>query len=192
VFNANPLPLIGWTPLPSGLERFAETAVPLRVICRDHSFAFFVDDEWIGEIDDDTIASGRYGFAAQNFGEKEKATFRLSRFTIESRPVEVEKIFLRWTAYVPVSGESRLNLARGFFDRGEFAAAIVQIRKIARQREATNEELMLLAEASLRLERYEMAMEAVETVLRRDGRHREALHEKAGLLYLMDRLDGPA
>ena len=192
IFNANPLPLIGWTPLPHDLGRWCEGTMPLRVICRDQSFSFFIDDEWIGEMDDETIAAGRYGFAAQNFDEKESAFFHLTRFVIESRPVEGEKIFLRWTAYVPVDSASRVNLARSFFDRGEFAAAVVQLKKAGKHKRATKEELLLLVEASIRLEQYEIALEAVEAVLAQDGECREALHEKANLLYLMNRLEEAA
>ncbi len=183
VFNGNPAPLIGWTanPLISPADN------QLRVIARGSHFSFYVDDEWIGEVDDDTIGSGRFGLAAQNYEERPQARFAFESLSLESRPIEVERAYARWVEVVPASAEHRLTLARGFAERQQYAAAVVQLRRGLRGRAGTAEELFLLAECLLRLRLYAEALEAVERTLRVDPGHEGALKEKANLLYLLDR-----
>ncbi len=110
VFNRNPVHLIEWTPVPSIEEGSAE----LRIIARDSTFSFYLSDEWLAEITDDTLTAGFIGFAAQNYEDKNEGSFFLENIKIESRPVEVEQEYLRWTRYIPVPPESRIALARTF------------------------------------------------------------------------------
>ena len=76
--NNHPVPLIEWTVLPAAPEPGTGER-RLRVIAHGSRFTFSVDDEWVGEIDDETIASGSAAFAAQNFEESERGNFRLRR-----------------------------------------------------------------------------------------------------------------
>ena len=86
LFNGNPLHLIEWTHSP----HIAPERVNLRVIAHDTHFSFFIDDEWVAEIDDESLQQGRIGIAGQNYGEEEKAVFHYHDLILESRPVEVE------------------------------------------------------------------------------------------------------
>ena len=61
VFNGNPMPLIGWTEIPSFSEVAPEQGMVVRAIVRGGSFSFYLDDEWIGEVEDETIPEGRVG-----------------------------------------------------------------------------------------------------------------------------------
>ncbi len=184
VFNGNPTPLIGWVANPL----IAEQGNLLRVIARGSHFSFYVDDDWIGEVEDDTIRAGRFGFAAQNYEERPRALFTLESLALEARPLEVEKAYFRWVEHVPASAEYRLALAQAFAGREQFAAAVVQLRKVLRGRRGKVEELFLLAECLMRLRLHAEALEAVERTLEAAPDHEGALQEKANLLYLLNRL----
>ena len=188
VFNGNPMPLVDWTPSPL----IEGGRLPLRIIARDNHFSFYISDHWICELDDDTVAEGRCGFAAQNYGEEQSGRFSLRRLLIESRPLAVEKAFLLWTEHVPINPTCRFNLARSFFNSGQFPASAVQLKKALRDRRGTAEEYALLGECLINLQAYEPALAAVERVLVLEPDHGEAPLEKANLLYLLGRLDDAA
>ncbi len=189
VLNGNPMRLIEWTPLPSFLNIDWVQSIPLRIIARGSAFSFYLDDEWIGEVTDDSIGEGRIGFAAQNYEEEVEARFYLKELSLDSIPVEVERAYFRWTGYVPISPEARVNLARTFFGQRQFEPVVVQMRRVFESRKGTAEEYMLLAEALVNLESYEPALRGVEQALDEDGDFVEALQEKANLLYLLNRFE---
>lgn len=189
VFNGTPMRLIEWTPLPSFLKIDWVQSIPLRIIARGSAFSFYLDDEWIGEVTDASISEGRIGFAAQNYEEEDEARFYLMELSLDSIPVEVERAYFRWTNYVPISPEARVNLARTLFGQRQFESAVVQMRRVFESRKGTAEEYMLLAEALVNLGSYEPALRAVEQALDEDGDFDEALQEKANLLYLLSRFE---
>jgi Flp pilus assembly protein TadD len=184
VFNGNPSPLIPWVEnaliAPGGND--------LRIIARGPHFSFYLDDEWIGEVEDETIGVGRFGFAGQNYDDKPQAAFVLESLALDARPVEVERAFYRWVEAVPASAAHRLTLARTFAGREQYAAAVVQLRRGLRGRTGVAEEQFLLAECLMRLRLHAEALQAVEQTLEVDPAHEGALQEKANLLYLLDRL----
>ncbi len=184
VFNGNPTPLIGWVANPL----IAAAGNPLRVIARGAHFSFYIDDDWIGEVEDDTIRAGRFGFAAQNYDEEPRALFALDSLVLEARPLEVEKAYFRWVERVPADPEYRLALAQAFAGQEQFAAAVVQLRRSLRGRRGKAEELFLLAECLMRLRLHADALDAVEKTLEAEPGHEGALQEKANLLYLLNRL----
>ena len=184
VFNGNPISLIDWTS-----SHLLETLKPsIRIIARDSHFSFYLGDEWVAEVNDETIAEGRYGFAAQNFNEEDTGRFYLKHFMIESRPIEVEKLFLGWTEHIPVNPEYRVNLARSFFTRGQFTAAAVQLKKALSTRQGTAEEYALLAECLVNLRNYVPALELIEKALKLKPDLTAAAREKANLLYLLGKM----
>ncbi len=183
LFNKHPMPLIEWTSLTEKPEGGAGE-IPLRIVGHGSHFSFYVDEEWVGEIEDETIPAGTLGFAAQNFSEAERAVFSLKSFAVEARPLVVEREYLRWVHYVPHSPAVRLALAETLFAMGNFGAAAVQLRRALAGREGTARERFLLAECYLRLSLIDAARAEIEEVLRREPAHRDALFEKANLLYL--------
>ena len=157
----------------------------IGIIAWDKSFSFYRNEEWIGEIEDDTIPEGRFGLAAQNFDERDTVLFRVERLCVESRPWEVEKVL---SAREGAAGfDSRMSLARSFYDRGQFAAAAVQVEKALKRGSGTAEDYALKAETLIQLKMYEPALGAVEKSIELGNFRDELLHEKASLLYLLDR-----
>jgi tetratricopeptide (TPR) repeat protein len=187
LFNNHPLTLIGWTALPEEIGeagREGGAGLGLRIIAHGSHFSFYVDEEWVGEVEDESLGTGAVGFAAQNFGESEKAAFRLRSFSLEARPVVVEREYLRWVHYMPHLPASRLALAETLYAQESYSAAAVQLRRGLKGREGGAREHFLLAECFLKLSLLDKAMEHIEEVLSREPAHKDALFEKANLLYL--------
>ncbi|MCX7028985.1 MAG: tetratricopeptide repeat protein [Spirochaetes bacterium] len=183
VFNNHQMPLVGWTPMPepSGPTRL------LRVVAHGTRFTVTVDGEWVGEIEDETLAEGAVCFAAQNYEERPDALFRLHRIAVDARPVEVEREHLRLSYYFPVQPAARLALAETLFAQGGHGAAAVQLRKALRGREGTPRERFLLAECYARMGANPLALEELDRVLAAEPAHNEARLEQAGVLYLSNR-----
>jgi tetratricopeptide (TPR) repeat protein len=189
LFNNHPLRLVEWTRLP-GAEEDAVEAAPraLRVVAHGSRIVFFVEEEWVAEIEDEHFTSGSIGFAAQNFAGAAAGRFRLRRLAIDARPLAVEREHHRATYYLPVSPAARLRLAETLFASGNANAAAVQLRKALKQREGSVRERFLLAECYARLSLYPESLAEVAWVLAREPRHPEARREQANLLYLANRL----
>jgi tetratricopeptide (TPR) repeat protein len=180
VFNRNPIHLIEWTPFPKTVDNTGE----LRIIVRDNSFSFFVGEEWVAERIDETIKTGFVGFAAQNYGDRERAIFYLDDMTLESRPVQVEQEYLRWNRYVPVVPESRITLARTYMDMGKHPEAVVQLKEAVRRLPDSAEAQLLLARAYTQLKAYPEALRCLDRVLELRSEDAQLALEKADVLFL--------
>ncbi len=180
VFNRNPLHLIEWTPVP----QIDQQDLELRIIANGDRFSFFIADEWIAELADDTLRQGYVGFAGQNYDEKSKAKFYLKRIRIESRPLVVEKEHLRWTRYIPASPESRITLARTLSDMGKFREAVAQLQSALGQGAGGAPEHLLLARAYMQLKAYTESVQTFDRCLELDPENTQAVLEKADVLFL--------
>lgn len=184
LFNNHPQHLIEWTrlPEPDGLTR------RLSLVAHGSHFSFVVDDEWVGEIDDEVLPAGGIGFAAQTFQGAQRGVFRLRRLAVDARPLDIEREHLRWTYFFPVSPQARVHLAETFFGMGSYNASVIQLRRALKNREGTAGEHFLLAESCARLSLYPEAIAEIDTVLRLEPGHAEARQEKPNLLYLSNKL----
>ncbi|MBN1685271.1 MAG: tetratricopeptide repeat protein [Spirochaetales bacterium] len=183
VFNGNPRTLIPWTactPRPDNIM--------MRIIARGSYFGFFLDEDWIGEIEDDTIDAGNITFAAQNYDETDTARFDLSRLKINSLPYEVEAQYYRWRRYIPVNPERRVVLARSLASRGRFPAACIQFNLAAKELELGLEDLLILSECYLQNSMVEEAARTIDKALAVDGENPATLTAKADLLYRRNRI----
>ncbi|MBN1837776.1 MAG: tetratricopeptide repeat protein [Spirochaetales bacterium] len=185
VFNRNPFHLIQWTPVHLGEADGGELKLlDLRLLARGDRFAFFLDDEWIAEVNDDTIPEGAFGFAAQNYGDHPEGRFFLNSVTVDSRPVEVEREYYRWVHVVPARPESRITLARSFLAMGKPVEALGQLRRGVLEGSAGAEELLLLGQCYLGSQLYPEAVEALDRCLALEPHNRAALVNRADALYL--------
>jgi len=190
VFNANPRCLIEWTPGPPGAhgaDRERRQPVEVRVLARRGLFAFFLDDEWVAEVADDTLAQGQIGFAGQNYEDSPQAVAYLDHLELESRPVEVERQYYRWVHLVAPDPQARVRLAGTFFAMGRYAEAAAQLLEARRQRAERGpepEEALMLARSYRQLRDYAAALESLEQALAREPEGEAALLEKANVLFL--------
>ncbi len=184
VFNGNPRTLIPWLDvrLPEGSKPFT-----FRVIVHGSSFSFFLNGEWIAELDDEMFDVGHLAFCAQNYDESAPAEFILHRMMVESRPVEVEFLYYRHTRVSPIPPERRIRLAERLYGQGQFSVALIQLRRAFREQAPDAEGHFLLAETYLSLELYPEALKHIEACLELSPEHGEARIEKANLLYLQNR-----
>ncbi len=180
VFNQNPIHLIEWTAVPESLEEAAE----LRIIARDNDFSFFLGDEWLGGASDDTLKTGFVGFAAQNYEEKNEGVFLLNSLSIESRPVQVEREYLRWTRYIPVSPQSRITLARTYAEMGKPSEAVVQLKAAMKHLSDSADLHLLLARAYTQLKAYPESLSCLDRVLELQPENDQVRLEKADVLFL--------
>ncbi len=196
LFNRKPLHLIDWTEfnvkslepgVGSERQELLRDGLELRLICRGNLFTFFIDDEWVAEVEDDTIPRGSIGFAAQNFDTKGSGRFYLDSLRVDARPVYVERAYYRWVHYFPARRERRLALAHTFHSMGRFPQVVIQIKRALKQGEGSAEEYFLLAESYLQARLYEQALEALEQSLLSAGDKEEAVLEKANVLFLLKR-----
>ncbi len=184
VFNGNPLRIIPWTEctVPQE-ERFS-----IRIISHSNNYSFFINNEWVGEVENESISSGGISFAGQNYGEADDAVFYLHSMEIESRPYEVEKQYYRWTSLIPADPEKRINLAVSFYHQRQYSPALVQLRKAAKERKLNERELLMAGISLMNLELYKEALECIEKVLTIEPGNDEAFIGKAELFYLTDKL----
>ncbi len=184
VFNGNPTPLIPWleVPFPEGSSSYK-----FRIIAHNSSFSFYLEDQWIAETADESFDTGVLAFAGQNYDQEQYAEFALTHMLLESRPVEVEVWYDRWTKEIPVAPKQRLCLAERLYGQGHFTGALVQLRRALHQSPLDKDGMFLLAETYLNLGMYQEALEQIELCLRQDSAHKEAQLEKANLLYLQNR-----
>jgi tetratricopeptide (TPR) repeat protein len=190
LFNNHPLRLIEWTRAPEpDPERGRGAARLLRVVGHGSRFSFQVDEEWVAELEDETLPAGGIGFAAQSFaGAGCGGVFRLRRLVLDARPVEVERAHLAAWYYAPVSPAARLRLAETLFASGGYPSAVVQLRKGLSGREGTARERFLLAQCYVNLSLYAEALAEVDRVLALEPAHAQAARERANILYLSGRL----
>ncbi len=183
VFNGTPIPLIPWTSLaqPPG------ASFNLTAIVHGQHFSFYVDKNWVAEVADDHLDSGRVGWAGQNYGDRSLAEFTLSRFCLESRPVEVEAQYLRWTRLILSDPAQRRVLAQSFFGFGRFIEAEIQMRRVLLDHPATRDDLFFLAQCVLRQDRTAEALKLIEEILLKEPGWELALKEKANIFYLQNR-----
>ena len=160
VFNKNPIHLIEWTAVPAAVKDVTE----LRIIARDNSFSFFLGDEWLAEASDDTLKTGFVGFAAQNYEEKNEGVFFLNSLTIESRPLQVEQEYLRWTRYVPISPQARITLARTYAEMGKHSEAVVQLKSALKHLPDSAEVHLHLARSYVQLKAYPESLSCLDRV----------------------------
>ena len=184
VFNGNPVKLIGWTRIveePKG-------PVDIRIIANGSSFVFCINDESVAEIEDEMIDAGQIAFAAQNYEEKESASFSLSDFVLESRPYHIEAQYVRWKEVYPVRPEQRTALADSLYNLGHYNPAVIQLKKAAKHMELDPPRLVIMGECLLQLELYDQVLKPAAEAYRKDPQNLEAVILRADALYSLNRL----
>ena len=184
VFNGTPRILIPWTSC--NLESPRE--IRIKIIMHGLSIILFLDDVWIGEIDDDTIDAGYIAFGGQNFSNNDVAYFILSEIRLESRAVEVELNYHSKVKNGLVPVENRKKIAGRLFDSGQYSAVLIQIKKVFKKNPTDAELSFLMAKSLSRLGLFDEALKALDLCIELTGYSKDMIIEKAGILYRMNRL----
>jgi len=185
VFNGSPQVLIPWTSCK--LDSLNE--IKIKIIFHRITITLFLDDVWIGEVDDESIDAGYNAFGGQNFSDKNTAVFQLLEIKLDSRGINVELEYDRLVKNSLVPLENRKKIAERFFDSGQYSAVLVQIKKALKSYPKNYDLLLLLARSFSRLAFYDEALKSLESCQDLTGStDRDIVIEKAGILYRANRL----
>jgi tetratricopeptide (TPR) repeat protein len=195
VRNNMPLPLIGWTEVPSPPPDAGRPCPPaekgtgisggpeqteLTVIAYGSRLLLIINGIWAAEVSDSSISSGSLGFAAASYeagpGPADQYTARafLESLSLESRISRVQEMYDFWKKK-PVPAESRFRLAETFAAMTAPGPALSQLKKAWEERQTlgqgpegdrrTRRELLLAARLALGLELYGEAEEYIDACL---------------------------
>jgi tetratricopeptide (TPR) repeat protein len=198
VKNTSPRPLVGWTETPD----INGGSIELTIIACGVQMIFLVNGNWIAEISDDTIDSGRFGFALASYENAAVSTYScqawLDHLQADSRIKAVENFVKKWTDNPDICAENRLHLAETFAAMGEAALSLAQLRKVWERREEaaksvgatytemrSRKELLLAARLAIGLGQYDAAGEWIDACLdlgTANPEGKEALAEKVKFL----------
>lgn len=179
VVNNTPLPLLGWTDTGASDE-----VRVLSLIAVGTSFTLCVDDQWIAQIEDDTIqAAGKVCFAAQNWGVHAHRSFELSAFSLESQPFMVETACLRANEPARIPASAHLRLAESLYAMGRAACARAEMKKLKAKCTFGLREYLLAGDIACAQHLYDEAEEAFNAALVQDPHCMRALLALGGALY---------
>ena len=185
VFNGTPFNLVPWT----SFDLPREGGVFIRITASGGKILCSLEETWAAEIEDERIDAGKICFAAQNFSESDSITVSLSEAGIESRPIEVEALYERYTSYIPVDPKARIVLAESLYAAGQYSASLVQLKKAMKEIPLSGEEYLLLSDCFMNLGLYSEGLKAADKALALSPENESAAVEKAHLLYLLNRFD---
>lgn len=182
VFNGEPRTIVPWIACPwaAGSAEFT-----LDVVARGTRFTAMLNGKLALEAEDDALDSGGIAFAVQSYTQP--AQCRLVSLRVESRPMEVEVDYLRFSRVIAADADQRRRLAEGLAVLGSYVPAIVQLRKIEARGEAQARDRFMTAECLLRLELLDDAAAEIDACLSLDPTMEEAIEERFNLLYLRGR-----
>jgi len=189
VKNSTPKTLIAWTEI----SDFNGTNIGLNIITYGTDIIILVNGKWLGEVNDDSLAYGRLGFAAASYEdvshteeESQKTENNEAEYTckayldyisVDTRVKAIEGYFKQWTDDSNINADCRLRLAETFAVMGENTKALEQINRAWKRRDEviravsssseirTKRELLLAARLSFRLGQYDEAEEFLTSIL---------------------------
>ena len=183
-----PKTLIAWTEI----SDFDGTNISMNIITYGTYIICIVNNKWLGETNDNTVAYGQLGFVLASYTEDGKEDEEsntdnkrayvckayLDYISVDTQIESIENNYKKWTDDSNITAESRLRLAETFAVMGESAKALDQINMSWKLRDEaissittthteirTHKELLLAARLSFRLEQYKEAEEFINYIL---------------------------
>ena len=178
--------LIAWTEI----SDFDGINVSLNIITYGTSIISIVNEKWLGEANDNTVASGGIGFVLASYPTNEEENedsksetkyvckASLNYISVDTQIESIEENYKKWTDDSNITAESRLRLAETLAVMGDTAKALDQIIMSWKLRDEaissittsyieirTHKELLLAARLSFRLEQYKEAEEYINYIL---------------------------
>ena len=178
VLNGSPESLIDWTPVAG--DDFS--SFRLQLLADGSRLRVFLNDRWAGELRDERLVAGGLSFAGQNYDEGEQAAFRLKRLSIESRPLELEKIVEKRAAQAAETS-AILSFAESQIRLGRIEVALTGLRRAVAASPHDAQLLMAAADCCLRLSLFPEAASLLDRVPENE-RGSRYLMCRAGMLYL--------
>ncbi|OHD10953.1 MAG: hypothetical protein A2Z96_06180 [Spirochaetes bacterium GWB1_48_6] len=182
VFNGHPKTLIPWTSLSSPWQGEGQ----ITLLARGDQFTLFFQGEWIAEATDDEISSGKIALAGQSYNTQ-GFEIHLKKIRLDSRPMEVETLFSRWTEVLHPSKEHRLALAESFISMSLYAEGVHQVLEALRFEPVGRDGLFLMAQGLIRQQNFTEGLRILEIILTTDPDWIMARKEKAHILYAQNK-----
>jgi tetratricopeptide (TPR) repeat protein len=181
VKDSAPKALVAWTEI----SDFDGINIDLELITYGTYLIFIVNGKWVGEINDDSITSGRLGFALASYeseadSQNNEYTCKawLDHFVVDARISTIEEKYANWNEDSNINAEGRLRLAETFAVMGKSSKALEQITRAWRRRDEaisamsvsytevrTKKELLLAARMAINLDQYDEAEEYIDLLL---------------------------
>lgn len=127
-FNGEARTIVPWTPCP---WISMEEGILLSIVARGSHYLVLVDGHFAIEAEDETTEAGTLAFAARSdetAGPGGAAI--IHSLSIESRPIEVEVAFYRYSRLSGTGLEQRRRLARSLFANGDYLSALIHLKKL--------------------------------------------------------------
>ncbi|MCL2804746.1 MAG: hypothetical protein FWD26_02290 [Treponema sp.] len=172
-----PRTLIAWTEV----SNFNGCDIGLKIIMYEDNMIFLVNDKWLGEAADSSVAQGSLGFVLASYESVKQeitCTAWLDYISVETRTKKIAAEFKYWTNDSNINADCRLRLAETFAVMGEASKSLYQINRAWKRRDEairsvatadavvrTRRELLLAARMSFSMKKYSDAEEFIDTLL---------------------------
>ena len=183
VKNNSPQTLLAWTEI----SDFNGININMNIITYGTSLILIVNGKWLGEVNDNSIISGRLGFALASYEESKEWTAEsrecvckamLDYISVDTQFSVIEDSYKKWTNDSNINAEYRLRLAETFAVMNDPIRAMDQINRAWKRRDEvirsvsaatsevrTKKELLLAARMSFRLGQFNEAEEFIDLIL---------------------------
>lgn len=181
LLNGEPQALTGWVECP-WLEG---NLVNLMLIARGTHYTIFLNGKFALEAEDDTVNEGNIAVALQVYGASTPITARFTNMTLESRPLEVEVAYSRFTNFLANKHvEQRRRLVDSFMSIQAWIPALIQLKRIEEHDTLLDSDKFNRAECYIREYLYQEAMNELMSISKTYADYDKVKLEIFNLLYI--------
>ena len=181
ILNGEPQALTGWVECP-WLEG---NLVNSMLIARGSHYTVFLNGKFALEAEDDTVSEGNIAVALQVYGTSAPIAARFTNIAIESRPLEVEVTYSRFTNFLANQhADQRRRLADSFMSIQAWIPALIQIKRIAEHGTLLDSDKFKRAECYIREYLYNDALNELLTISKTYVDYDKVKLEMYNLLYI--------
>lgn len=181
LLNGEPLALTGWVECP-WLEG---DLINIILIARGSHYTVFLNGKFALEAEDDTTREGNLGLSIQTYSSSVPLPVRYSNIIIESRPLEVELAYSRFTNFLANKyTEQRRRLVDSFMSIQAWVSAVIQLKRIEEHGKLTDRDRFNRAECLMREFMYAQAMQELSAISPAYTNYDQVQLEIYNLLYL--------
>lgn len=181
LLNGEPQALTGWVECP-WLEG---NLVNIILIARGTHYSVFLNGQFALEAEDDTVRDGNLAVALQVYAASTPITVRFTNMTMESRPLEVEVAYSRFTNFLANQHiDQRRRLVDSFMSIQSWIPALIQIKRIEEHGTLHDLDKFNRAECYIREFLYKEALNELMTISKTYADYDTVKLEMYNLLYI--------
>ncbi len=181
LLNGEPQALTGWVECP-WLEG---NLVNIMLIARGTHYTVFLNGKFALEAEDDTVSEGNIAVALQVYAASTPITVRFTNMAIESRPLEVEVAYSRFTNFLANQHiDQRRRLVDSFMSVQAWIPALIQLKRIEEHGALLDSDKFKRAECYIREYLYKEALNELTTISKAYADYDKVKLEIYNLLYI--------